>query len=53
MAAAHHFDTLYLPAPRRARERAVLWAKDAAAALGLVAFVAACFMLADVAQALI
>jgi hypothetical protein len=49
MAAVHHFETV--PARSRARERAVLWAKDAAAALGLVAFIAACFVLAYAAQA--
>ncbi len=49
MAAVHHFEIPYIPG--KARD-ALPWLKDAAAALGLVAFIASCFVLADVLQGL-
>jgi hypothetical protein len=49
MAAIHHFEIPYTPAKTR---DALPWLKDAAAGLGLVAFIASCFVLMDVVQGL-
>jgi hypothetical protein len=50
MAAIDHFGTPGIPDKMRAREVILPWLKDTAAALGLVAFIASCFVLADVLQ---
>ena len=50
MAAVHHFETLYIPGKTRGLEAALPWLKDAAAALGLVVFIASCFVLTGVVQ---
>lgn len=49
MAAVHHFETLYIPGKTR---DALPWLRDAAAAVGLVAFIASSFVLMDVVQGL-
>ncbi len=52
MAAVHHFEIAQVPAETRARETLLPWLKDAAAAIGLIAFIASCFVLMDALQGL-
>jgi hypothetical protein len=52
MAAIHHCEMLYIPGKTRGLEAALPWLGDAAAALGLVAFIASCFVLMDALQGL-
>jgi hypothetical protein len=53
MAAVHHFEMLYILGKTRGRETLAPWLEDAAAAAGLVAFIASCFVLMDVVQGLL
>ena len=50
MAAIHHCEMPYIPAKTRGLETALPWLKDAAAGLGLVAFIGSCFVLLDALQ---
>ena len=52
MAAVHRFETPYIPGKMQAWDAVLPWLKDATAALGLVAFIASCFVLMDVLQGL-